>query len=181
MKILTAYYSRAGENYFGGQLKMVRTGNTEKAAKMIAEKTGSDLFKIEQAVPYSNDYKICVKEARKDFEQHARPRLACLPDSLDEYDVIFLGYPNYMSTMPMAVYTFLESFDWNGKTIIPFCTHEGSGLANTEYDIANSSKGAAVLKGLAVNGSRTEALKPEIEQWCQKSLQEIRQKKKENI
>ena len=114
----------ADENYFGGQRRYITEGNTEKAAKMLAELTGADLFQIEQKVPYAADYDTCIAQAKKDLQAGARPELVTLPDSLDEYDEIYLGYPNYWGTMPMAVYTFLEHFDFSGKTIHPFCTHE---------------------------------------------------------
>ena len=127
MAKLVAFYSRADENYFGGQHRYIKVGNTEKAAKMITQITGADLLQIQQKVPYSADYDTCVAEARKDFQENARPELVNLPTDLNAYDEIYLGYPNYCGTMPMAVYTFLESYDFSGKTIHPFCTHEGSG------------------------------------------------------
>lgn len=165
MKRLVAFYSRADENYFGGQHRYIEVGNTEKAAKMIAEMTGADLFKIEQKVPYAADYRTCVAEARKDFQENARPELSKMPVNLDEYDEIYLGYPNYCGTMPMAVYTFLEAFDFTGKTIHPFCTHEGSGLSNTVKDIEKAAKGAEVTNGLAIHGSRVDSSKGLIESW----------------
>lgn len=148
-----AFYSRADENYFGGAYRYIDEGNTEKVAKIIAELTGADLFKIEQAVPYSAKYDTCIAEAKKDLQTKARPKLVSLPESIDKYDEIYLGYPNYWGDMPMAVYTFLEAFDWNGKTIHPFCTHEGSGLSGTEGKIKSTCKGAVVEKGLAVQGT----------------------------
>ena len=165
MKKLVAFYSRADENYFGGAMKYVKVGNTEKAAEMIAELTGAELFKIEQKEPYSSDYRTCVAQARKDKEQNARPALVSLPEDFDAYDEIYLGYPNYCGTMPMAVYTFLDSFDFTGKKIHPFCTHEGSGLANTEDDIRRTANGAVVAKGLAIHGSSVEGAKPAIQNW----------------
>ena len=141
MKKLIAYYSRAGENYFSGAHRTIAVGNTEKAARLLAELTGAELFHIEQKVPYSDDYDTCVAEARRDLRANARPELTALPESLDDYDEIYLGYPNYCGTMPMAVYTFLEHYDWQGKTIHPFCTNEGSGLSNTEQDIRRAAKG----------------------------------------
>ena len=131
MKKLIAYYSRAGENYFSGAHRAIAVGNTEQAARLLAELTGAELFHIEQKVPYSDDYDTCVAEVRRDLRANARPELTALPESLDDYDEIYLGYPNYCGTMPMAVYTFLEHYDWQGKTIHPFCTNEGSGLSNT--------------------------------------------------
>lgn len=166
MAKLVVFYSRADENYFGGRYRKVDVGNTEKAAHMIAEATGADLFKIEQKTPYSPNYKICTEQALADKQANTRPELVKLPDSLDGYDEIYLGYPNYWGTMPMAVYTFLESYDWTGKTIYPFCTHEGSGLSNTEHDIAEAARGATVARGLAICGSHVDSSKNTIESWC---------------
>lgn len=166
MAKLIAFYSRADENYFGGAYRYIEVGNTEKAARMIAEITDGELFKIEQKHPYSAVYDTCIAEAKKDLQAKARPELIALPESLDAYDEIYLGYPNYWGTMPMAVYTFLEAFDWTGKIIHPFCTHEGSGLSNTEKDIAKAAKGAKVEKGLAIHGSSVDSAKKTIEGWC---------------
>ncbi len=166
---LTVFYSRAGENYFGGEYRFISVGNTEKAAKIIAAETGSDLFKIEQKDSYSADYKKCIDQAKKDLHAKARPELVILPKSIDKYDEIYLGYPNYWGNMPMAVYTFLESFNWEGKIIHPFCTHEGSGLSNTEAEIKRVCKGAKVTKGLAVMGSYIDEAESEIKRWVLKS------------
>lgn len=165
MAKLVAFYSRADENYFGGTYRYIDVGNTERAAKMIASITGADLFKIEQVHPYAADYQTCIDQAKKDLQAKARPELVKLPDSLDGYDEIYLGYPNYWGDMPMAVYTFLETFDWTGKTIHPFCTHEGSGLSGTERKIQKACGGAVVVKGLAIQGSSVDKAKPQIEQW----------------
>lgn len=165
MAKLVAFYSRGDENYFGGSYRYVEVGNTEKAAKMIAANTGAELFKIEQKIPYAKDYATCIAEAKKDKQSHARPELVSLPESIDDYDEIYLGYPNYWGTMPMAVYTFLEAFDWTGKTIHPFCTHEGSGLSNTEQDIARAAQGAKVAKGLAIHGSSVDSAAEKIQKW----------------
>ena len=156
MAKLIAYYSRAGENYFGGAYRRIPVGNTEKVA---------ELFKIEQAVPYSADYQPCIAEAKRDLQAHARPELVSLPADLDDYDEIYLGYPNYWGTMPMAVYTFLEAYDFTGKTIHPFCTHEGSGLSGTEGDIRKAAKGATVAKGLAIHGSSVASAEPAVKKW----------------
>lgn len=165
MAKLIAYYSRAGENYFGGSYRRIPVGNTEKAAEMIARLTGAKLFKIEQAVPYSADYQPCIAEAKRDLQAHARPEVLHLPENLDEYEEIYLGYPNYWGTMPMAVYTFLEAYDFTGKVIHPFCTHEGSGLADTENDIRKAAPGAKVAKGLAIHGSSVDNAEPAIKKW----------------
>ena len=165
MAKLIAYYSRAGENYFGGAYRRIPVGNTEKVAEMISELTGAELFKIEQAVPYSADYQPCIAEAKRDLQAHARPELVSLPADLDAYDEIYLGYPNYWGTMPMAVYTFLEQYDFTGKTIHPFCTHEGSGLSATESDIRKAAKGATVAKGLAIHGSSVGSAETAVKKW----------------
>ena len=168
MAKLVAFYSRADENYFGGAIKYIKVGNTEKAANMIAELTGAELFKIEQKVPYAADYNTCIAQAKKDKEANARPELTKLPENLAAYDEIYLGYPNYWGTMPMAVYTFLESLDFTGKKIYPFCTHEGSGLSSTEQDIRKSAKGAVVEKGIAIHGSSVDNAKAALEKWIKK-------------
>lgn len=165
MAKLIAFYSRAGENYFGGQYRSVAVGNTEKVAHMIAEATGAELFKIEQKVPYAADYQTCIQQAKADQRAKARPELEALPDSLDGYDEIYLGYPNYWGDLPMAVYTFLEAFDWTGKTIHPFCTHEGSGLSGTERKIARTCKGARVTDGLAICGSDVDGSREIVRTW----------------
>lgn len=165
MAKLVAFYSRADENYFGGTYRYIEVGNTEKAAKMIAAATGAELFKIEQLQPYAADYNTCINQAKKDLQAKARPELARMLDSLDGYDEIYLGYPNYWGDMPMAVYSFLEQFDWSGKTIYPFCTHEGSGLSGTERKIQQTCKGANVTRGLAIQGSSVDGAKAMIESW----------------
>lgn len=165
MAKLVAFYSRADENYFGGACRYIEVGNTEKAAKMIAAATGAELFKIEQVQPYAADYQTCIDQAKRDLQVKARPKLARTLDSLDGYDEIYLGYPNYWGDLPMAVYTFLEQFDWSGKIIHPFCTHEGSGLSGTERRIQQACKGANVTRGLAIHGSSVDGAKTMIEGW----------------
>ena len=165
MKKLIAYYSRAGENYFGGAYRHIPVGNTEKVAKLLSELTGGDLFRIEQAQPYAEDYQTCIAQAKADLQNKARPALVSLLENLDAYDEIYLGYPNYWGTMPMAVYTFLEHYDLTDKTIHPFCTHEGSGLSNTVRDIQQAAKGTSVARGLAIFGSSVDSAKPALEKW----------------
>ena len=165
MSKLVAFYSRADENYFGGSMQYIKVGNTEKVAKMILEITGADMYKIEQKIPYAADYNTCIAQAKKDLQAKTRPELVNMIDSIDEYDEIYLGYPNYWGTMPMAVYTFLEAFDFSGKKIHPFCTHEGSGLSSTESDIKKTAKGAEVTKGLAINGSQVDGARSKVEGW----------------
>ena len=165
MPAMIAYYSRADENYVNGQIKTLTVGNTEVAATMIHELTGADLFKIEPIHAYARDYNTCIAEAQADQRLNARPELKRYPDSLDGYDTIYLGYPNYWGTMPMAVFTFLERFDFSGKTIFPFCTHEGSGMGGSERDIKRLCPGAKVEKGLAIHGGNVKNARPAIQKW----------------
>lgn len=147
-KVLVAFFSRADENYAVGNIKK---GNTHIVAEMIAAETGADLFHIETVKPYPAEYKRCIEVAQKEKQTNARPAIKGDID-VENYDIIFLGYPNWWGEMPMAIYTFIEKHDWKGKTIIPFCTHEGSGLSGTEQKIRKACAGANVLEGLALRG-----------------------------
>lgn len=167
MKKLVAFYSRAAENYVNGTIVSLEKGNTEVAADIIQKLTGSDRFRIEQEKPYSSDYNECIAQAQRDQKNDIRPALKKFMESLDEYDVIYLGYPNYWSTMPMAVFTFLEHYDFNGKTIRPFCTHEGSGLGSSVRDIRKLCPGAKVEEGLAIRGGNVSRSEQNIKRWIQ--------------
>lgn len=156
MKKLIAFYTRAGENYVDGAMKELEKGNTEVIAETLQKLTGADLFQIEQKTPYSGRYRECVGQAKEDFANHARPEILNLPESLDEYDTIYLGFPNYCGTMPMAVFTFLEAFDLTDKKIYPFCSNEGSGMARSVDDIRTCCPGAEVTEGLSVHGCRMD-------------------------
>jgi flavodoxin len=169
MNTLIAFFSRADENYFGGVYRYIDVGNTEVVANQIKELTGADSFMIEMMTPYSADYTTCVNQAKKDKNVGARPKLATELDSIDEYDTIILMYPNYWGTCPMAVFTFLEKYDFTGKTILPLCTHEGSGMGGSERDIAKVAKGATLKRGLPINGSSVESAKPKVEKWLKEN------------
>ncbi len=164
-KTLIAYYSRAGENYVSGSLKQLAKGNTELVAEKIHTLTGADIYHIEQKVPYSEEYNTCIEEARRDKEKDARPELLHPVPDLSAYDTIYLGYPNYWGTVPMAVCTFLASSDMTGKILRPFCTHEGSGLGTSVADLRRLCREAKVEEGLAVHGSRIGASEKNIERW----------------
>ena len=113
-------------------------------------------------------YIDAAAEYVKRLSRFCKLELVELPESLDGYDEIYLGYPNYWGDLPMAVYTFLEAFDWTGKTIHPFCTHEGSGLSGTERNIARTCKGARVTEGLAICGSLVDQSSEAILRWLKK-------------
>jgi flavodoxin len=167
--ILIAYFSRAGENYNVG---VIEKGNTEIVAEMIAEQTGGDLFHIETVDSYPENYQECTNVAQQEQRDNARPELSATVANMDGYDTIYLGYPIWWGDMPMAVYTFLESYDFAGKTIIPFCTHAGSGLAGTVRSITSACPGASVESGLAVSGTTAqndrESTKNAVIQWLEK-------------
>ena len=135
MKSIVIYFSRAGYNYVNGEIKDLKIGNTETIATRIAELTNSDIFKIEPMLEYSNDYSECVEEAKQEQRVGARPELNKYPENLNDYDVIYLGFPNYWGTMPMVMFTFLENVNLESKVIKPFCSNEGSGLGRSEDDI----------------------------------------------
>jgi flavodoxin len=166
-RILIAYFSRAGENYNVG---FIKKGNTQVIAELIVEKTGSDLFKIETTVQYPESYKETTDIAKREQAENARPKLSTHVDNMDQYDIILLGYPNWWGTMPMAVFTFLEEYDLSGKTIIPFCTHEGSGLGRSESDIASLVPDVTLREGLAIRGSNvnSEQAKQDVTNWLKK-------------
>ena len=150
-KKLVVYFSHTGENYNVGY---INEGNTHIIAQMISDATGADIWEIAPLKPYPKDsYDECIKIAKDELKANARPAIQGDID-IEEYDVIFLGYPNWWGEPPMCIYTFIEKHDWDGKTVIPFITHEGSGMAGTDKRIANACKGANVLtgKGLAIQG-----------------------------
>ncbi len=167
-KSLIAYYSREGNNYVGGEIVNLPIGNTEVIANMIQEITKGDIFRIDTVNSYPADYTETTEVAKKEQHENARPLLSNHLKNMDSYDVIFLGYPNWYGTMPMLMFTFLEEYDFSGKTIIPFCTHEGSGLGYSEKDILKLCPKATLLKGLAIHGSRVSKAKKDVKNWLSK-------------
>lgn len=148
-RVLVAYFSRADENT--GGVGYIEKGNTKILAEMIAERTHGDIFEIKTVKPYPKEYRPATEVAKQEKEEHARPEIVGeLPD-LSKYDVVFLGYPIWWSDLPMPVYTFLDGENFTGKTILPFCTHEGSGLSGTDRTIADTTK-TEVKDGFALAG-----------------------------
>lgn len=168
MKELILYFSRNAENYFGGSLKYIEKGNTEVVAEKLAGLTGGTLFKIEPKVPYSDDYNTCIDQAKKDLQNGIRPAVLAMPEHIDQYDLITLLYPNYWGTMPMPVLTVLEQIDFQGKTIRPICTHEGSGMGRSESDLKKYCPGARLKKGLAIQGSSVGRCDEALKKWIEK-------------
>jgi flavodoxin len=169
-KVLIAFFSRKGQNYVSGSIKNLPVGNTEIVAGMIQEITGGDIFKIDTVKDYPADYTQTTNVAQDELSAKARPELTAKVDNMDEYDTIVLGYPNWWGAMPMAVYTFLEEYDFSGKTILPYCTHEGSGLSATEREIARKCPKATVRSGLSILGTNAGSAKKNVENWLNKNL-----------
>ena len=165
MKTLIAFFSRADENYFGGAMRYVKVGNTEIVCNLMKEMIDADAFKIEMKNPYSPVYMTCIDEAKKHLREKARPELVRYPDSLDAYDTVILAFPNYWGTIPMGVATFLERYDLTGKTILPLCTNEGSGMGGSEHTIKQCAPGADVKKGLPVTGSYAADSGESVRRW----------------
>lgn len=169
-KTLIVFFSRADENYAVGNIEK---GNTRIIAEMISEATGAPTFEIVPAKPYPANYNECIDVAKKELQQKARPAIKNDID-ISKYDTIFIGYPNWWGEPPMCVFTFIEKHDWAGKNVIPFITHEGSGMGGTDRKIAEACKDAktAVGKGLAVRGetaqNHRDTAKKSVTSWLEK-------------
>ena len=170
MKSLVIYFSRADENYFGGSLRYIDKGNTEVIAEYIRDLTGADLYKVERKAPYSADYMTCISEAKEEARSASRPELVSYLDDISSYDVIFIGAPIYWGTMPQPMFTALERLDFHDKVILPFTTHEGSGLANVVRDIQKLARGATIKPGLAIVGSNVSQAKGTVEAWIKNNI-----------
>lgn len=169
-KTLVAFFSRAGENYKVGY---VEKGNTQIVAEIISEQTGGKLFRIETETPYPNVYNECLEITKKEGNANARP--AVKNDiSVEDYNVVFIGFPIWWGDMPMAVYTFLEKHNWKGKTIIPFCTHEGSGFSGTEASLGRVCGGATLLKGVAIQGHTAQNSKNRVKNFIAGWLEKLK-------
>ncbi len=150
-KVLVLYFSQSG--------------NTEAVANFIHNAVGGDIVKLETETPYPSDYDELVDYAQEEQRKNARPVLSTKIDNIDEYDTIFLGYPNWWGDMPMPIYTFLDEYDLSGKTIAPFITHAGSGLSGTPENIKEEEPNATVTEGLAVNGSNSRNSQSTVNNW----------------
>ena len=170
MKSLVIYFSRTDENYFGGQMRYIEKGNTEIAAEYIRDLTGADLFKVERKTPYAKDYMTCIEEAKQEQRRNELPELKEYLDDISGYDVIYIGGPIYWGTLPQPMFTELTRLNFNGKTVMPFSTHEGSGLGSIERDLKRVCVGAEVKSGLAIVGSRAKDSKNNIEKWIEENI-----------
>ena len=141
------------------------SGNTRGIAREIQSQTGADVFEIKLVHPYSTDYNTVLMEAQEDQHRQARPEIKDLPESLNEYDVILLGYPNWWASIPMPIATFLESYDFSGKTIIPFCSHGGGRFGQSLTAVAKLAPDANMGEGLAINYSGGSKMPGDVADW----------------
>ncbi|MBQ8132157.1 MAG: NAD(P)H-dependent oxidoreductase [Bacilli bacterium] len=164
-KVLVVYFSKTGENYNVGT---VDVGNTAMMASYIVDYLKADSFEIVPVKKYSDNYQKSTEEAKKEQNENARPEIKNKLENLEEYDTVFLGYPIWWGDLPMVVYTFLEEYNFDGKAIIPFNTHEGSGSAGTYQSLKDKmTKSTVNTNGLAITGSRarTEEGKKDTIDW----------------
>lgn len=141
------------------------SGNTETVANYIHEEIGGDIVKLETVQTYPEDYDELVDYAREEQRDNTRPELETAIENIEQYDTIFLGYPNWWGDMPMPIYSFLDQYDLSNKTIAPFITHGGSGLSGTPANIANEEPDAVVTEGLAINGDDVDDCQDEVNEW----------------
>ncbi len=168
-KPLLAYFSRAGENYYYGDRIDLRVGNTAVVAGMIAELADIDVFEIRAAEPYPDDYEATVERNSREQESDARPAIAGeLPD-LERYETVLLGSGVWNLRPPMIMRTFVDSFDFSGRTVLPFVTYAVSGMAQVADEYAEACVGATIREGLAVRGEEARQARPQVEEWLRRA------------
>jgi flavodoxin len=153
-KILVAYFSHSG--------------NTREIANQIHKSAGGDIFEIQSVKPYPHDYDAVVEQARQELDSDFKPALKTKMENIKPYDLVFIGYPVWCSTVPAPVRTFLSEYDFSGKTIVPFCTHEGSGLGRSVTNISKLCPKSTLLDGVAIWGSDVKTAQSKVVEWLQK-------------
>ena len=153
-KILVAYFSHSG--------------NTRAVAYDICKKVDGDFFEIKTVKPNPTDYDAVVDLAKRELKSDSRPELKNRLKNIRQYDIIFIGYPDWWDTYPQAIKVFLSQYDFSGKTIIPFCTHEGSGFGNSLFDLKKICPKSKILEGIAIRGSAAHNSDDQIEEWLKK-------------
>lgn len=158
-KVLIAYFSR--------------TGTTREVASQIRQNVGGELFELRTEHSYPKEYRATTNQAKEEKEASFRPKLTAEVQNMASYSTIFIGFPNWWGTMPMVFFTFLERYDLAGKTVIPFCTHEGSRFGNSLGDIRSLCPRSTILDGLALRGGgignvQTEAARKDVADWLKK-------------
>ena len=166
MKKLVVYFSRAGENSVNGKIEIIQKGYTEIMAQKIAKMTDSHIFKLEPVVPYPFNYVECVKRANSEtLVDYLHPEF-----KVDDYEVIFIGFPNWYRSYPRIVATFIRNNTWFGKTVIPFCTNEEGAFGIGEAELTASCKGANIKPGFALRGYDVEKSDDQLKAWLDKVL-----------
>ncbi len=150
-KILVAYFSHSG--------------NTREIANQIHKIVGGDIFEIQSVKPYPHDYDAVVEQARQELDSGYKPALKTKIENIKPYDLVFIGYPVWWGTFPAPVKTFLSEYDFSGKTIAPFCTHEGSSLGRSAADISKLCPKSALLNGVAIRGSVVKTAQNKVSEW----------------
>ncbi|TQJ37679.1 flavodoxin [Streptomyces sp. SLBN-115] len=168
-RVLLAYFSRAGENYYFGGRTDLKVGNTEVLANKIADRIACDTYRIQAADPYPHDYDATVERNVREQETDARPAVEGRLPFLDGYDTILLASPIWNVRAPMIMTTFTEALDFRGKTIHPVTTYAMSGLGTTERDYAASCPGASIAEGLAIRGEEVEDADTNIKAWLRRA------------
>lgn len=180
-RILIAYFSRVGNTEFPEGVDAMTSaslnlqndelvGNTELIAQMIQQETQGDLFRIETEKSYPADYDELVDYGRSEPEEDSRPALASHVEDMESYDIVFLGFPNWWFDMPMAVYSFLDEYDFSGKTIIPFCTHGGSGFSDILSTLETYLPDTEIQEGFEVHGESAGEAQTEVQEWLNETL-----------
>ena len=169
-KALAVFYSRKGENHMPGGIQVLEKGHTARAAEFIQKACGADLFEIDTAVPYAENYRECCMQAVQEIKANARPELKGYPEDVSGYDTVFVCFPCWCGTAPMCVFTFLEHYDLSGKKIHPLCTNEGSGMANSAAHIRKSCPNSIVTDGLPVRGHKCAESAEEIGAWAKANV-----------
>jgi flavodoxin len=167
-RVLLAYFSRPGENYYyGGRTELI-VGNTEVLAGLIKDRLDCEVHRIEAADPYPDSYDATVARNVREQNGNARPAIANPLPAIDQYDTVLLASGIWNVRAPMIMTTFAESYDFTGKTIHPVTTHAMSGLGNTESDYAKFCPGGVIGQGLAVKGEEVKDAGPDIDSWLQR-------------
>ena len=173
-KILTLFFSKKGQTIGPGmKIRYQEKGNCNIAAEYIQEAAGGDLFEIQADRTYSDDHMKLIEEARYELEHDVRVPVKQYPENMDTYDTVFLVYPNWWNTIPMAVATFLQHFNWNGKVIIPVCTNEGSGLGDSVSDIRKYASGAKISNSKSYTGSKVSDMEKQIKEWAEQVVDQL--------
>ena len=168
MKTLIVYFSRTGENSVNGEMQIITKGFTEIVAEKIAAKTGGELFKLEPEIPYPNSYEECVKRSRIEDQYNEKVKYLHPLSSLDDYDVVYLGFPCWWRTYPRVVATFVRDYKFVGKTIYPFCTNEEGQLGLAESELKGDALGALNKPGFACKGAEVDKIDERLKAWLNK-------------